>query len=121
MGGVNFVTLGAVPDAQNDGVQVAPINIAGATGGTVIAAVANKRIMVHGAHYQAAASVVLTVQDVAAGSTVNLTGAMTMAQGIPVVLPWQNYPWYTVAAGDALVFATGASVQMSGRIMYVQG
>lgn len=118
MGGANFVTVGAVPDAANDGVQVASINLA--TTGVAIAAVAGKRIFVHGMFLTIATAGAVQFQDINAGtSTVNLTGAMTLASGVPLALGWQNYPWFSCAAGDNLTITCAS--QVSGRIMYTQG
>lgn len=121
MGGSNFVTIGAIPDAGSDNVSAAAINFSGLTG-TVVPAVAGKRIFVHAAHVQAAGNATITVNDLGGSATVAQTGPMAFVAGTPLVLDWQNYPWWTVQAGNALVFTgTGATVQVSGRIMYVQG
>jgi hypothetical protein len=120
MGGSNFVTLGVIPDASSDGVTGASISLAAT--GTVIAPTTGKRIFVHAMHLVATASVAVTVQDVSASATANLTGPMALAAGVPLVLPWQQYPHYSCASGDALVFSQGTfGVQLSGRIIYVQG
>jgi hypothetical protein len=121
MGGSNFVTIGAIPDAGSDGVQGAAINFNTLTG-TVVAAVPGKRIFVHGMFMDAAGAATVTINDLGANATVAQTGPLSMITGTPFVLPWQNYPWATVQAGNALVFVgTGATVQVSGRILYVQG
>jgi hypothetical protein len=125
MGGANFVTLGMVPDAANDGVQAAPINAAITGTATLIAAVAGKRIFVHGMFLTLSlgAPITLTFQDVSGSSTVNLTGPMTLGAGVPLDLPWQNYPWLACAVGDSLQAAlpSGSVAQLSGRILYAQG
>jgi len=120
MGASNIVNLGAVPDFQNDGLSEAAINASSNGANTIVAGVAGKRISVFGLHLFAAASVALTVQDVSGTATVTLTGAMTFLPGQPLVLPYQQYPWYTCAPGDALVFSTNAGVQLSGRLIYMQ-
>lgn len=121
MGGANFVTIGAIPDPSNDGVSAASVSLA--TTGVIIAASAGKRISVHGLFLTVTtAAGTIQFQDINAGtSTVNLTGAITMGAGIPLVLPWQNYPWLLCATGDNLTLALGTAGQVSGRIFYMQG
>jgi hypothetical protein len=120
MGGANFVTLGMVPDAANDGVQVAPINLSST--GVLVAAVPGKRIFVHGMFLTVTtAAGTIQFQDISGSATVNLTGPITFAAGVPLALPWQNYPWLACAQGDNLTAALSATGQVSGRIMYSQG
>lgn len=118
MGGSNNVTIGPVPDAQNDGVQVAPINLAAS--GTIVAPVAGKRIFVHGLFLTLNAAGTIQFQDVSGSATVNLTPAISLALGTPLELGWQNYPWLTCGVGDALVGVIATATQVSGRIMYTQ-
>lgn len=120
MSGSNFVTLAPVPDPQNDLVSAGSISLAGS--GTVIAAVANKRIAVFGMHLNLSAAGGVSVQELTtAGATVtNQTGSIALASGIPLTLPYQNYPWYTAAVGNSLFFSlTGANA--AGRVIYMQG
>lgn len=115
MGGQNFVTLGAIPDPQNDLVTTGSVSIAAT--GTVIPGVAGKRISVHAVWLQAAATATFIPQG-----TVNLlSGTIAMSSGNPVVLPWSSYPWWSVGVGDSLIFTFGTAGQISGRILYVQG
>ena len=120
MGGANFMTLGAVPDPVNDKVTIAPINSTNAAA-TIVAGVAGKRITVHGMHLVVTTAQAITVQDVGASTTVAQSGPMVLAAGVPLVLPFQNYPWYTVAPGDSLVISNPSAAQLSGAIIYVQG
>ena len=54
------------------------------------------------------------------GST-SLTNAMTIAVGIPYVLPFDSEPWWLVTAGNAFTLTvTGASNQISGSFIYTQ-
>lgn len=121
MGGSNFVVRGAVPDFASDLLSEAAINYS-TLSGTVVAAVAGKRIYVFGMHVQCAGACAITIQDLGANSTVSQTGAMTFTTGVPLTLPYQEYPWYTVQSGNALIFTgSGATAQVSGRIIYMQG
>src|SRR5260221_12217758 len=103
MGGANFVVRGAVPDFANDLLSEAAINYV-TLSGTVVAALAGKRIYVFGMHVVAAGSATVTIQDLGANATVSQTGPMAFIAGTPLVLPYQEYPWYTVQSGNALIF-----------------
>lgn len=121
MGGSNFVVRGAVPDFSNDLLSEAAINYS-TLSGTVVAAVTGKRIYVFGMHVVAAGNATITINDLGGSATVAQTGAMSFIAGTPLVLPYQEYPWYTVSSGSALIFTgSGATVQVSGRIIYMQG
>jgi hypothetical protein len=120
VGGSNFVTLGAVPDPQNDGISASSISLA--SSGTVVAAVAGKRIGVFAMHVNLSAAGGLSVQELTtAGATVtNQTGSIALASGVPLILDWQNYPWYTANVGNSIFFSlTGAAA--AGRLLYMQG
>lgn len=120
MGGSNFVTPAFVPDFVNDGLLSASVAISGT--GTVVAPVAGKRIAVFAVHLSApGAAPTFVVQDVSAGNTVAITGTIQMSAGTQLVLPHIVYPWWTCAAGDALVFSFATAGPIGGRIIYMQG
>lgn len=92
--------------------------ISGATGGnnTLVAAVSGKKIRVLAMSVSAAAAVTLTLQSGAGGTA--LSGAMTMATGIPIVWPYNEKGWVETAAGSLLNMALGGAVQVSGVLLY---
>lgn len=118
MGGANFVTLGPVPDPNSDNVTVGIINASVAANTvTLVTAVAGKRIAVFGMFFTGNSAGPVVFQD----SATILTGTIALSSGVPVVLPFQQYPWFTVAAGDAFNVSGTGTVQVSGRIIYMQG
>lgn len=92
--------------------------ISGNTSGnnTLVAAVTGKKIRVLAASFQAAGAVAMTLQSGAGGTAVS--GAMTMATGVPVMWPFQRQGWCETAAGALLNMALGGAVQVSGVLVY---
>jgi hypothetical protein len=96
----------------------APIHKNGNGDNEFIAAVAGKAIHVHGLALSAAGAVTLKLQSDAGGTAVDLTGAMTLATGVPLVLPLSETPLFETASGKKLNGATGAGVYVDGVIWY---
>lgn len=90
------------------------VNIATGTTTAVVAAVAGKIIRVYKVLLVAAAAQTLNIED---GAT-PLTNVMTFATGIPLVLEFDQAPWFTTTAGNALNFVTTTTGQLSGRVYY---
>lgn len=108
MGSSNIVSMAPIPDTAD--IQLSRLVING-TNGATIAGVANKRIWVFGAHFNG------TVQPFDGGSVAQ-SGTIS-ASGTPAIFPYQQYPWWTAAAGNALVFSAAAA--LNGAVLYVQG
>ena len=134
MSGGNYVTLGPIPDLQNDSLSRASFGLGNVTGqATIVPAVTGKRIFVHsmtflpfnpgGGNCQGS-----FVEVTQAGATVTYQlGSNTYA---PVFLinqlttfPYNQYPWFTCASGNALAYipAGGVTVSVAGMVQYVQG
>jgi len=61
-----------------------------------------------------------TTAVIKSGSTA-LTGTMSFQQGGTMVLDFDDEPWFTGGAGQAIRLTLGSAVQVSGRIWYTQG
>jgi hypothetical protein len=68
-------------------------------------------------HASRTAATTITLQD---GST-PLTGPMSLAAGVPLVLPFDSVPWFTSSLGNALNLVNGSAVQVSGLALYAAG
>lgn len=95
--------------------------------GTIIPAVAGKRIFVYGGFFH----VFMSAQNYYSFLDTNPAGATitNLAQQcvfIPnvldaFILPYQQYPWFTCAAGDGFaVSAQSTLTSVGGRVLYVQ-
>lgn len=85
-----------------------------ATSGELIALVAGAPLRVYALTLSVATTTTVKFQS---GST-DLTGAMTLNAGVPLVLPFNRMGWLETASGEALNVALGAGVQVSGTITY---
>lgn len=77
-----------------------------------------------------AATATLQFQDQGeGGAAINLTGVITMAVGVPLMLSFDGQPWFQTAAGlappsspqNALNLVVGGAGQVSGTAYYTQG
>jgi hypothetical protein len=98
------------------GVKEAPVNFVATGDNTVITAVVGTNIQILKIEITASAATNIIFKD---GST-GLTGAMTMAVGVPLVFEesYDGIPWFT-AAGNFVINQSGTA-QISGRVVYVQ-
>jgi len=94
--------------------QNAVISFSTAADQTVIAAVSGKQIKVYALNLVAAGATTVTVKD---GSTA-LTGAMTLATGVPITYEAGPFPWFVTSQGNALVINDSGAVQVSGNVLY---
>lgn len=97
-------------------VKSAAINTAGAGQDNLIAASAGKVVTVYAIVLVAAGAVTVKFQD--AGT--DLTGAMSLITGIPLVLPYSGQPWFQGSPGNAFNINLGGAVQVSGWLLYTQ-
>jgi hypothetical protein len=111
MGSSNIVSLAPIPDTADVKLSRFVVN-----GGATIAGVANQRIFVFGAYFSPATGATIVPYD---GGTVAQSGTIALATGIPFVLPYQQYPWWTAAVGNSLVLSVSGTV--GGEVLYVQG
>lgn len=93
----------------------AKLNISSATTTAVIAAVSNQLIKVYKAVILCAAAQTIDVKD----NTTSLTGPMTFAVGVPLVLNLDGNPWWVASLGNALNFTTTTTGQVSGTLYYL--
>lgn len=90
---------------------------------TIVPAVTSKRIRVVSYQLVAAGTVTARWKD---GASINLSGAMSMAVGIPLAAGaaaeahggQQGY--FETSTGNALVLNLGGNVQVSGHISYTE-
>lgn len=84
---------------------------------TLVAAVSGYKIRVLAYHLVAAGAVTAKFQSAAAGT--DLTGAMTMATGVPLTVPLEREGVIPdTVAGELLNLRLGGAVQVSGHITY---
>jgi hypothetical protein len=98
-------------------VSTLSVNQGTAATNTIVAAVAGQKIRVYKLALSAAGA--QTVQFVDGAST-NLTGAMSLASGTPLVLPMDGNPWLVTAIGNALGLALSSAVNVSGTVWFTQ-
>ncbi len=94
----------------------AAVSAASSGANTAVAAVTARRIRVHQLALIAAGTVTAQFKTAAAGA--NLTGAMSLIAGVPLVLPYSERGWFDTVAGDLLNLNLGGAVQVSGVIGY---
>lgn len=95
--------------------RYAAIDTATAASNAIVAPVTGKRVRILGGFIIVAASVVVTFED---SDGTNLTGAMTMGEG--VVMPISSYLGYMeTAVGKGFNMLLGGAVQVSGGVTYV--
>jgi len=92
--------------------------VSAATSGdrTIIAASAGKTVRIYKCFIVSAASVALTFKD---GATA-MTGAVSLIAGNPLIMPYDDFPWFSCSTGNAFVIGLSGAVQISGRIYYRQ-
>lgn len=90
------------------------LNVAVVGPSPLIAGVALQTIRVHGITLIPSASVAMTLLSAA---TVKI-GPMTSAN--PIVMPFNEKPYFSCGAGEALNLTLGAAVQVGGLIQYAQ-
>ncbi len=86
--------------------------------GTLVAAVAGKKIRVLALQMAAAGAVTVQAKSAAGGTA--LTGAISLATGVAHVLPFNPVGWFETVAAELLELALGGAVQVSGSLVYVE-
>ncbi len=109
-------------DALRDGQGAAtmPVKLASVSftsSGDLVALVSGSRIRVVSIVLVASGS--LTVQLTDGTNSVNLTGAMSMVVGVPLVLPWNPHGWVQTAVSGKLSVVQSGSGTVSGCLTYV--
>ena len=99
--------------------QGTPVAVSFATSGahTIVPIVAGKSVQVFSVVLSVAGATAVTFEDT---DGTDLTGPMSLATGVPLVLPFSGVPWVTAAAGKGLGIASSNAVQVSGTITYLQ-
>ena len=94
------------------------VSNAGASGDTtLVSGVAAKQIKVYGMRLSAAAAVTVSVKD---GAGTVLEAFNFGAAGGSAILKLRDDTYYETTAGNALLMACSAAVQVSGVVEYVQ-
>ena len=92
--------------------------ISGATSGnnTLVAAVTGKKIRVLSYVLVATTAVAVRFESAAGGTA--LTGVMTLAAGVPLVVNLEREGHFETVAGELLNMELGGAVQVSGHMTY---
>lgn len=85
---------------------------------TIQAAIAGKKIRVLALAMSAAGAVTARFESAAGGTA--LTGQMTMATGIPIVLPYNPLGWFETVAGELLNLELSGAVSVDGVLDYIE-
>lgn len=95
-------------------VQYAKIDLAAS--GDLVALTAGKRIRVLSLTLVAAGAVTAKLQS---GASSDLTGAMSLITGVPLVWPESPRGYVQTVSGEKLNLVLGGAVQVSGQLSYV--
>lgn len=90
-----------------------PITFSGSGDNTIVAATAGKATQVLALVLSVAGATAITAKR---GSTA-LTGAMSLATGVPLNLPFTGVPYFTTAANAAFILNSSTAVQVSGMAL----
>jgi len=92
--------------------------ISGATLGnnTLVAAATGKKIRVHSLFIVSAGATTVRFESGAGGDA--LTGVMTFAAGMSMVLPFSELGWFETDQGELLNMELSAAIQVSGFVQY---
>jgi hypothetical protein len=85
---------------------------------TIVAAVTSKKIRVLSLFITAVAAMTVRFESATGGTA--LTGAMTMAAGTPLVLPYNPLGWFETVAGELLNLETATSNDCDGALQYIE-
>lgn len=94
----------------------AVIDAASSGDNTLVAAVTGKRIRVTSLYLVAAGAVTIRFESGAGGTA--LSGQMTMAANGVLVLPYNQFGWFTTAASALLNMELGGAVSVDGSLTY---
>lgn len=108
-------------DALMNGLSVLAPNFSGITASasgatTLVAAVASKKIRVHGLFIVCAAAVTLDLQSHT--TTATKTGSMPFAANGGMVVSFSPTGWFETVAGEALDINLGGAVAVGGQLIY---
>ena len=95
------------------------VNKATAATHTIVAAVTGHKLVVVAYALVAAGSQTAAWKD-SAGTPIELSGAMTMATGVPIVCPECSAGWFRTTASKALTLVLSGTVQVSGHVVYYE-
>jgi hypothetical protein len=99
--------------------------VGGAVSATVVAASSGKRITVHALTLGGSGGTGLWSLNelTSAGATVTTQMVIELPTGTSLVWPYSQYPWATVAVGNALCIALSSAGTLTavGGIIYMQG
>lgn len=99
-------------------IKRAAVSIASMGANTVVAAVANRKILLLGVGLMAGGTVDLTFKDGASGSA--LSGAWPLIANTGFVLPFNPSGWTVTSADTLLNFSLSGAVQVSGVCLYAE-
>jgi hypothetical protein len=92
------------------------INVSNSGSNTLIAGKAGQIVRVYKLALSAAGAVTVEFLD-----GINaLTGAMSLATGVPLVFGLDSQPWFVGSAGNDFDLSLGSGVQVSGVILFTQ-
>jgi len=85
---------------------------------TPIALVAGKSVKLFG--FMCSSSTVTNTIQFNSSTTGALSGVMSLALGIPLILPITNVPWFTSVSGESLQLIVAGAGQLSGEFILIQ-
>jgi hypothetical protein len=98
--------------------QLTSLSISAASSGanTALAAVTGYKIRVHSYTLVAAGAVTAKFKSATGGN--DLTGAMSLITGTPLVVPFQREGHFETTVSELLNLVLGGAVQVSGHLTY---
>ena len=99
----------------NSVIQRTKITAATTSPATIVAALAGNKAILLSITITAASAVTITFNS----DTTALTGAMTLAAGVPLTISAENYGILQTATGEGLKFTLGGTVQVSGTATWI--
>ena len=96
-------------------IQYTKIDVASTTPAVIAAALAGNKAILLSITLTAASAVTITFNS----NTTALTGAITLATGVPVTISAEQYGILQTASGEGLRFTLGGNVQVSGAAVWI--
>jgi hypothetical protein len=97
--------------------SLASISISTIGDNTVLGGLPASTILVYRVVLTAASSVTVTFKD---GTGASLSGPITLAAGVPLVLPFDANALFATSSGNGFVINLGSAVRVSGTVLFTQ-
>jgi hypothetical protein len=97
--------------------SLASVNISTLGDNTVVGSLSASTVLVYRIVLTAASSVTVTFKD---GAGASLSGPITLAAGVPLVLPFDANALFATSTGNGFVINLGSAVRVSGTVLFTQ-